>query len=271
MADTYGEMTAFWSAIAQLVPVLGIALVLEARMIARRFGRKKSQARPVTRFLWGMWLFATWGALLLTLGNALVALTREPGRAIEDNGAEVRWAYIAIGNAFFFVAVTPIQKVVAAATLASGVSLRAALSPKIRRSLRQRRAYRADLDYRVGRGRELLHNVLMDAAEYLILAGRSSRLADEGRRHLISDAGTTAERRQLRSSIADADLLAQRSRDRYEERMSTYIRGRKLLADLEDTRRRFVADDEQIAEQLRGADKVGAKTIRRLLSEAGAE
>jgi hypothetical protein len=64
----------YWSAVAQVIPVLALAVVLETRVLARQWAQPKSGFSTSTRLVWSSILSILWLLLLLSEGAALFAL-----------------------------------------------------------------------------------------------------------------------------------------------------------------------------------------------------
>lgn len=79
---TQGDLTLYWGAIAQIVPVVALAFVIEARVIVRRLSRKSTYQFRGRRIRWSIVFFLL--ALLLTLSEytALQSLSLDPDRPV---------------------------------------------------------------------------------------------------------------------------------------------------------------------------------------------
>lgn len=81
----------FWSAVSQIIPVLGLALVIEIRVIGRRWTRKpKSMPKPGIRVPALLGLALTGAALFM---QEMLAL----GLLIDDTGDAPWWRFLALG------------------------------------------------------------------------------------------------------------------------------------------------------------------------------
>lgn len=143
MVDELRDLTPFWGAVAQIVPVLVLAMVLEARLLAERL-TKKSRKRERDRLTdpqrarLGIWMGATWLLLFSVFGGAVLFLaffaesTEKPSLGMQ---VVVYLAVFALVNGLAFVAYTPINRIAAALTVGG-------LAPWLHRSSEDREARR---------------------------------------------------------------------------------------------------------------------------------
>ncbi|MEV7610945.1 hypothetical protein AB0N61_15775 [Microbacterium sp. NPDC089320] len=77
---THGDLAGYWGAVAQIIPVLALAFVIEARLIVRRMSKKAAYKHRARRVRWSVAFFVL--ALLLTSSEfaALRNLSRDPAR-----------------------------------------------------------------------------------------------------------------------------------------------------------------------------------------------
>jgi len=104
---TIADLVPFWTVSAQVIPVLALAILLEARVLARSFSKKKQFQERKKRTLWGVGLFLV--ALMLSgaMGGAVAALLTETSREAEvsEGTLALAWAVggsILVGLIFAF-------------------------------------------------------------------------------------------------------------------------------------------------------------------------
>lgn len=118
MAQLSDGDIAFWSVVAQVMPVLALALVLEARLLAERLSKKRARSLRKYRFLWAVWLFATWALIFAVEIFTLIRLATDS--PTKDDSDSKWFALLAIVNGFVMVAYMPISRVFNAATTFRG-------------------------------------------------------------------------------------------------------------------------------------------------------
>lgn len=115
---TRGDLIPFWSAISQLVPVLALAFVLEARMIVRRLSRKSEFQRRKTRVAWAFTFLALSVLLVMAELAALQSLASDAAAPVSPAGMFYLYAtLVAITVALFIVLTVPVSSLVVASTV----------------------------------------------------------------------------------------------------------------------------------------------------------
>ena len=74
---THGDLAAYWGAVAQIVPVLALTFVIEARLLVRRFSKKDQVRRRKARWAWAVAFLVLSVALAYTQLAALRALSQD--------------------------------------------------------------------------------------------------------------------------------------------------------------------------------------------------
>lgn len=114
---TRADLLPYWAAAAQIIPVLALAFVIEARILIRSFSKKKTFRHRASRVRWAAVLFVV--ATLLAVGQlgALQALTRggsKPLTALDQFYYVVSWA--GMYGALLIVLTIPISNLIVAST-----------------------------------------------------------------------------------------------------------------------------------------------------------
>lgn len=115
---TVGDLTAYWGAVAQIIPVLALAFVIEARLVVRRLSRKSEYARRGLRLRWGITFFVV--GVLLTSSEfvALQSLASRSSRVLDASDYVVFWlSLVAVGTSLAIVITMPVSKLIVASTL----------------------------------------------------------------------------------------------------------------------------------------------------------
>lgn len=174
---TNAQLLPFWSAAAQVIPVLALAMVIEARIVARRLADKRVYERLWARVVVAIAFFAIAVALFNSELHVLTALLSEPEEApTEELITGVWWTLGSIAAALIFVFMFPVIGV--AETAVHDVFHRVAIVLPLSSPQKQRRALEKAI--RIGEefrmeARESRHSSLMLASS---LALDASRLGD---------------------------------------------------------------------------------------------
>jgi hypothetical protein len=94
---TQGSWAGYWSAVSQIVPVLALALVLEARVLSRRWARRKALPSRVERRIVGIAYVVTVSFMVWVELTAIYELAF-PAKDITDaiSGVKIWTTYFAI-------------------------------------------------------------------------------------------------------------------------------------------------------------------------------
>ncbi|WP_144083369.1 hypothetical protein [Microbacterium sp. TS-1] len=263
---TYQDMSGYWGAIAQIVPVLALALVIEARSFARRFSRKRNKAKPWVRTLMGWWLGLTWVLLATAVLLALRSLMKEPSSEIGLSGETDAWiAFAALVNGLLLVVFTPVGPIASFLILwGRGPRVR----PWSRAYADQRRA-RREVDAIDDVLRRLRAQTLVAATNRL----RSAILASQFDRQ-VAQVSTILERRDL-SWETRAEYQALRRKIREQVREADELAAKEAIIGevealaQEGERIRSVIIDRALSPERTEEDKQArAKLVRRFLADA---
>jgi uncharacterized membrane protein YgdD (TMEM256/DUF423 family) len=117
VAVTRADLLSFWSAAAQIIPVLALAFVIEARILIRGFSKKRAFKYRASRVRWAAALLVVGTMLFIGELGALSALsvgTEDPLTGIDYFYYWV--AYIGMWAALLIVLTIPISNLVNAST-----------------------------------------------------------------------------------------------------------------------------------------------------------
>lgn len=105
-------MIPFWSVVAQIIPVLALALVIEVRVLARRLSREDGKLSTRQNYRRGMWIAVSWVSMVLTFMAALGFLIADPNLRMNSVSLSVAIAAaLALVNAVALVALAPLGPV----------------------------------------------------------------------------------------------------------------------------------------------------------------
>ncbi|WCD91523.1 hypothetical protein [Microbacterium sp. nov. GSS16] len=267
------ENLAFWGAIAQIIPVAALALVLEARLVARRLGKKRAIRSRSYRWMWALWLFVTWFLLSYALVRALMILSRVSwgGEHWTSSRFTKLLAIIAVINGFFLVAYLPVTRVIAAATTPRG--LRDPFAYPWSAGNRLIREMRADLRTYVGdheEARNARHETLLEASKLLVFICESERRQATARSWLDSDPPLTQnERAEIRKSLNEAGSLRNKARRAFEEMMSNYEQAKANSDLLYKYERRSAKRLKKLLKMRQTSAAESDRFVRRLIADSG--
>lgn len=112
---TQGDLAAYWGAIAQVIPVVALAFVIEARVIVRRMSKKTAYRYRGLRIRWSITFFVL--ALLLTLSEyaALQSLALDPDRPLVPMDAVYYWlSLLSVAASLLIVITLPVSSLISA-------------------------------------------------------------------------------------------------------------------------------------------------------------
>lgn len=122
----------FWATVAQVIPVLALALVLESRVLARRWGKKRAFEQRKERRMWAVAAIIVTILMVMVEANALGQLWKPTSTPFLDVFG-ILTAQLVIAATLLLVVSIPIMSIAVPAVLdALGV-------PLLRRLLRKRR------------------------------------------------------------------------------------------------------------------------------------
>ncbi len=201
---TVGDLTAYWGAVAQIIPVLALAFVIEARLVVRRLSRKDEYTRRGLRLRWGITFFVV--GILLTSSEfvALQSLASRSTRVLDGSDYFVFWvSLIAVGMSLAIVITMPVTKLIVASTfdVSQWIEMRVPWGkvPRLRRDIvRQLEKIEIVL-------RRLQHGRL-DALMGCAFALRP--MGDEARAHLLAEVETIISDPLLAVIDPNSELVA---------------------------------------------------------------
>lgn len=262
-------MIPFWSAIVQIVPVLALALVLEARLLAARLSRGKSPRR-LSRTFWALWLIVTWLMLFSTMAFALIVLMREPSREVApDDLDNYLFAIVTVINALILVAWVPVSRIANAAmtAVAPDPSFLVPWS-KSNRLKRDIHKELENIETEIQWAGDAAREALLIAAQALILEGRAGRSMKHAREQLAAGTLTPAQRVETRKQLREIEDSLPGLRDAYSRSMVTFRKSRDFedyLRQIERKERGFL---RRLGKLRNGTNKARAKNMRKLLRDA---
>lgn len=267
------ENLAFWGAIAQIIPVAALALVLEARLVARRLGKKRATHSRFHRWMWALWLFVTWSLLSYALVRALMILSMVSwgGEQWSSTDSTKLLAIVAVINAFFLVAYLPVTRVIAAATTPRG--LRDPFAYPWSAGNRLIREIRADIytyadDHEEARNAR--HRTLLEASKLLVLVSDSERHLTAAQSWLSSDPSLTQDDRvEIRKRLDEAGSLREKARIRFEEMMSNYEQAKANSDLLRKYERRSTKRLKKLLKMKQTSAAESDRFVSRLIAESG--
>lgn len=167
---TYGDLHLYWGAVAQVIPVLALAFVIEARMIVLRLSKKKAFKYRGMRVRWAITFVVVASLLTMSEYAALQALAAGPTVTISPLGMfYFGSSFVGVAASLAIVVSLPIASVVAASTIdaARWVKLHLPLSgaQKLRRTMRHQIA---SLDSQLKRARDARFRALLLSADALL-------------------------------------------------------------------------------------------------------
>lgn len=168
------DLIPFWTTVSQIVPVLAIALVLESRVLAQRYSKRRYyvSSRPV-RATWGVTLFVLAGALTWTLAASLRFLaSADMTQAVNvTKSMQTHIATSVLLAATFVLVSTPIAAIFNASVL-DLIVLAARRMPWSKTSRSLRELARLDSVYRAMLAdlRDEAHDILMALSRSLLIA-----------------------------------------------------------------------------------------------------
>lgn len=259
------ELTAFWSAIAQLIPVLAIPLVIEARTLARRISSNADEfKRRSLRVRWGLTYIVLGGAMASVEFTALACLAFR-----ESLEWQVYYALVVMLLAFYVVFSIPVTAIGEAMTRdATWIMAIRAPWGKVKRGRRKARRLLA----KVIRSRQTAERQMDQFRPMLdTISGRPD--ADQVLRgihaqNVAKAQMRTSEGRQARRLIADTQLVFGPDTPPSVQALREFIEGAITVYDQhEKEAREFIARYDDMI--LRGAPKEAVEALRLQTSALG--
>ncbi len=270
VVTTFGESIPFWTAIAQVAPVLALALGLEARTLARRMSKRRSGIGPQWRTAWIVWLAITATLLVVTLPLALASLMALPTRSLSENAYEnVVFALAGVINAMLFLVFTPVLRVTMAASWSPPAALLARL-PWTRTARLRKLMRTADADLvRIGDDlRALRHSGLIRKADLLIRISKSSRMRDSSQAVLDRGALTHSQTVSARSHVGEQTRYIAECEELLAEVNSVLDDIRLRARHVRKQRRNLAKWSTELDRIIRDNDQIREKQLRRDLARA---
>ncbi|PVE67919.1 hypothetical protein [Microbacterium testaceum] len=197
--NTVGHYKDFFAAAAQVIPVLALALVLEARLIANRYSKKNAFGQRGLRVAWGLFLGLLAFLIVQALVSSLNALTKDQQATMSGwdwYAYLVTWTAIYLGSAA--VVTIPITAIVisAVADVIGYLLLRVPWGPaqKLRREIiveiRQ-------TEQDVNDARDTQRDFVVVASKFLVVGFSGKRSAESALRDYVRTSPwmTESERR----------------------------------------------------------------------------
>lgn len=272
-----GDYAGYWAVIAQIIPVLALALVLEARLLARRLSKKKAFAQRRSRTAWGVTFLIL--AVLLWNGEnyAIQALLDDPEREVTGwTLFNVGLAYVGISASLFVIFYIPVMRV------GSGVTLDAARAVEARVPWSAHAKGQRKLDQLVIRvrdaernSRDASHQLLVAASEALTDWSKADRLLRATDQLMtqpeFQDQARQAraeERAGFRQGLEDLREMRQRAYAAYESAWSLYVENRAGERDIKKIKKECRKLNRRLAKLRRdGGTKKDFEAMRRSLAK----
>ena len=245
---TGGQSVAYWSAVAQIVPVLALAVAIEARVLAGRWRKKKNMKRRARR-----WIVASvYAVLVATLPAVLYSALRNVAEK-ESNAFDYWFALIWITACTIMVAYIPAATIANAALIDLFFVLDRRLPwSSVNRNERLRLAYStkvADI-YRDLRWAHI--EFLTIYGDFLLRSVPTAIAID------VALERSPGYDRELRRRARAVETYAREALDQFEPRMVKYAGARKELDELVRMLSEAATSKEKLAER-------DLETIRALL------
>lgn len=211
----------FWTVSAQVIPVLALALVLEARVIGRQLSKKKRFADKRLRRFWGhalkalSYMLST--SMLLALWN--LAFPSGAGEEVSVLTNIVLWFIsISIWLGVTFTFSYPLT-MIHSPLLQDEPSLTARWNPlsRLNRLRRRARKLRFDIENAIRETRDRRHGSLLLTADAAIHIARSQSHIEAARSFLHDPALTPTKRIEVRGWIAEMEEVAEQADSTYAE------------------------------------------------------
>lgn len=112
---TQGDLTAYWGAVAQIIPVLALAFVIEARVIVGRMSKKSAYKYRGLRIRWSIAFFLLAALLTASEFAALQSLTYDPDKPLRVVDHVYYWiSLISVAASLLVVITQPISSLISA-------------------------------------------------------------------------------------------------------------------------------------------------------------
>lgn len=277
---TVGELHTYYATVAQVIPVLALALIIEGRIVARRFASAKKKklfrAQRRARLRWGvslavvtaLFMFSEYAAI-----STLVVVAATPIRPVDYVSVVVSASAILLGLLLTFS--QPLTRVIAPAIWELRLIARVR-NPfgQVKRFRREARHYAAGYDAMVLQARDQVLRTMITGTGALLNTYKIESMERQVRAALANN-GAQLDR-QARAAVdehlRELARVYRKSITTYEESVELVQEGRRQIERISLARARLVEADKRLSKWIRnGHTGKGLQAIRRALSDAAKE
>lgn len=262
------QQGAYWAAIAQIVPVLALALALEARLMARRFSRRNAGVSRRAQGAFAIWLTATWVLLFVAESIAIRALMPTGPASSDSNRANILLAGIAVMNGLFVVAAIPVHRVAEPGWVIIHHYFRFTLPwgkpQRLRRSI-ERAKVSIQQDLTNVRAARL--DLLLRTSEALVRTGGLARLHKTVSAEVAGLYVPPEHREKLATNLAELQTLVSEALASFENSMKLIVQHDDLEAYLRDMIRRQDKHLRRLEKMRAGNSKRDERAFRSIWAE----